>query len=79
MSLATPSGGERGHRETGRIPRRSITVQITCPQIVALQVVSGITDQVLQPPLATAKSREWQPDITLALVGGIGSPLPAGR
>ena len=40
-------------------------------QVVAVPVVDGRTHLILQPPRAAAEVRERQPDVALALVGGI--------
>src|SRR5262245_55171315 len=58
-------------QEHVRLPGRHIQVQATGLQIIALPVVRGLPEYILQSPLAVAEIRERQPDVTLALVGRI--------
>ena len=51
--------------------RQAARPESACLQIVALPVIRGMTEQVPKPPLAVAEVRERQPDIALALIGGI--------
>ena len=52
-------------------PGRLVEVQAAALQIVAIPIVRGVTEQVVQPPAAVAKVWKRQPHVALALVGRI--------
>ena len=54
-----------------RLPGWHIQVEAVGLQVVALPVVRGLTEHILEPPLAGAEVCERQSDVALALVGRI--------
>ncbi len=57
-----------GQREDVRPPRRFVEVEPARLQIVALPLVGGITDQIIQLPLPVAEIRKRQPHVALTLI-----------
>src|SRR5512136_2887659 len=53
------------------MPGRDIQVQTSGLQVVPVSIVLCIAKKILQPPVPVAEVGEWQPDVTLALVGSV--------
>ena len=53
------------------MPRRHIQVQSTGLQVIPVAIVSRILKQILEAPRPAAQIGEGQPDVALAVVGGV--------
>src|SRR3954466_5409948 len=59
------------HREDARLPGCHVQEQPASVQIVAVPVVNGLRQLILQAPFLAAQVRERKADVALALIGGV--------